>query len=204
MQNKIIILRSSCKLNGREAPGESRPGICWWTSRSTKEHFYNTPPPPLLVLLCPARHCDELICSSLNNQMFDCFLLISLTCVDQRTQQKWVEEEVDSHHTVHLCQSCSKSCSVFLNCSIINVPVFVRKGNVGVLDSMENHVKDVWLSHMSGCQKLSDEDSRDVEEEDDPKYEESFSEVKSSVDCVGRRNWIVRIFITPPDSSFCQ
>ena len=56
---------------------------------------------------------------------------------------------------------------------------------------------------MSGCQKLSDEDSRDVEEEDDPEDEESFSEVKSSVDCVGRRNWRVRIFITPPDS-FCQ
>ena len=55
---------------------------------------------------------------------------------------------------------------------------------------------------MSGCQKLSDEDSRDVEEEDDPEDEESFSEVKSSVDCVGRRNWRVRIFITPPDSSF--
>ena len=53
---------------------------------------------------------------------------------------------------------------------------------------------------MSGCQKLSDEDSRDVEEEDDPEDEESFSEVKSSVDCVGRRNWRVRIFITPPDS----
>ena len=57
---------------------------------------------------------------------------------------------------------------------------------------------------MSGCQKLGDEDSRDVEEEDDPEDEESFSEVKSSVDCVGRRNWRVRIFITPPDSSFCQ
>ena len=55
---------------------------------------------------------------------------------------------------------------------------------------------------MSGCQKLSDEDSRDVEEEDDPEDEESFSEVKSSVDCVGRRNWRVRIFITPPDLSF--
>ena len=53
---------------------------------------------------------------------------------------------------------------------------------------------------MSGCQKLSDEDSRDVEEEDDPEDEESFSEVKSSVDCVGRRNWRVRIFIAPPDS----
>ena len=52
---------------------------------------------------------------------------------------------------------------------------------------------------MSGCQKLSDEDSRDVEEEDDPEDEESFSEVKSSVDCVGRRNWRVRIFIAPPD-----
>ena len=57
---------------------------------------------------------------------------------------------------------------------------------------------------MSGCQKLSDEDSRDVEEEDDPEDEESFSEVKSSVDCVGRRNWRVRIFITPPDSSYRQ
>ena len=57
---------------------------------------------------------------------------------------------------------------------------------------------------MSGCQKLRDEDSRDLEEEDDPEDEESFSEVKSSVDCVGRRNWRVRIFITPPDSSFCQ
>ena len=57
---------------------------------------------------------------------------------------------------------------------------------------------------MSGCQKLSDEDSRDVEEEDDPEHKESFSEVKSSVDCVGRRIWRVRIFITPPDSSFCQ
>ena len=57
---------------------------------------------------------------------------------------------------------------------------------------------------MSGCKKLGDEDSRDVEEEDDPEDEESFSEVKSSIDCVGRRNWRVRIFITPPDSSFCQ
>ena len=54
---------------------------------------------------------------------------------------------------------------------------------------------------MSGCQKLGDKNSRDVEEEDDPEDEESFSEVKSSVDCVGRRNWRVRIFITPPDSS---
>ena len=57
---------------------------------------------------------------------------------------------------------------------------------------------------MSGCKKLSDEDSRDVEEEDDPEDEESFSEVKSSVDCVGRRNWRVRIFIAPPDSSCRQ
>ena len=57
---------------------------------------------------------------------------------------------------------------------------------------------------MSGCQKLGDEDSRDVEEEDDPEDEESFSEVKSSVDCVGRRNWRVRIFIAPPDSSCRQ
>ena len=57
---------------------------------------------------------------------------------------------------------------------------------------------------MAACKKLSDEDSRDVEEEDDPEDKESFSEVKSSVDCVGRRNWRVRIFITPPDSSFCQ
>ena len=53
---------------------------------------------------------------------------------------------------------------------------------------------------MSGCQKLGDENSRDVEEEDDPEGNESFSEVKSSVDCVGRRNWRVRIFIAPPDS----
>ena len=30
---------------------------------------------------------------------------------------------------------------------------------------------------MSGCQKFSDEDSRDVKEEDDPEDEESFSEV---------------------------
>ena len=43
-----------------------------------------------------------------------------------------------------------------------------------------------------------------MEEEDDPEDEESFSEVKSSVDCVGRRNWRVRIFITPPDSSYHQ
>ena len=55
---------------------------------------------------------------------------------------------------------------------------------------------------MSGCQKLGDEDSRDVEEEDDPEDEESFSEVKSSVDCVGRRNWRVRTIITPPNLSF--
>ena len=57
---------------------------------------------------------------------------------------------------------------------------------------------------MSGCKKLSDEDSRDVEEEDDPEDEESFSQVKSSVDCEGWRNWRVRIFITPPDSSCRQ
>ena len=57
---------------------------------------------------------------------------------------------------------------------------------------------------MSGCQKFGDEDSRYMEEEDDPDDEESFSKVKSSVDCVGRGNWRVRIFITPPDSSCHQ
>ena len=57
---------------------------------------------------------------------------------------------------------------------------------------------------MSGCQEPRDEDSRDVEEEDDPEDEESFSQVKSSVDCEGWRNWRVRIFITPPDSSFLR
>ena len=55
---------------------------------------------------------------------------------------------------------------------------------------------------MSGCKKLGDEESGDVEEEDDPEDKESFSEVKSSVDCIGRRNWRVRIFITPPFSLF--
>ena len=53
---------------------------------------------------------------------------------------------------------------------------------------------------MSGCKKLGDEESGDVEEEDDPEDKESFSEVQSSVDCVMRGNWRVRIFITPSDS----
>ena len=57
---------------------------------------------------------------------------------------------------------------------------------------------------MSGCQKFGDEESGDVEEEDDPEDKESFSEVKSSVNCVGRRNWRVMIFIIPPDSSYHQ
>ena len=87
---------------------------------------------------------------------------------------------------------------MFLNCSIINVPVFVRKRNVGVLDSMENHVKDVGFSHVPGCEKFSDEDSRDVEEEDDPEDKESFVEVQSSVERVGRRDWRGGGFIVPP------
>ena len=92
-----------------------------------------------------------------------------MTCVNQRSQQKRVEEEVDSHNTVNLYQSCFESSSVVLNRSIIHVPVFVRERNVGVLESMENDVKGVRFSHLLCSQELSDDDSRDMEEEDDPK-----------------------------------
>ena len=87
---------------------------------------------------------------------------------------------------------------MFLDCSIINIPVSVRERNVGVLNSMENHVQNVRFSHVPGCEKFGDEDSRDVEEEDDPEDKESFVEVQSSVEGVGRRNWRVGVFIVPP------
>ena len=63
---------------------------------------------------------------------------------------------------------------------------------------MENHVQNVRCSHVPGCEKFSDEDSRDVEEEDHPEDKESFVEVQSSVQGVGRRNWRVEVFIVPP------
>ena len=87
---------------------------------------------------------------------------------------------------------------MFLDCSIINIPVSVRERNVGVLNSMENHVQNVRCSHFPGCENFSDEDSRDVEEEDHPEDKESFVEVQSSVKRVGRRNWRVEVFIVPP------
>ena len=87
---------------------------------------------------------------------------------------------------------------MFLDCSIINIPVSVRERNVGVLNSVENHVQNVRCSDVPGCEKFSDEDSRDVEEEDDPEDKESFVEVQSSVEGVGRRNWRVGVFIVPP------
>ena len=98
----------------------------------------------------------------------------TLTCVDQWNQQKRVEEEVDRHHTVDLHQSCFESSSVFLDCSIINIPVSVRERNVGVLNRVENHVQNIRFSYVPGCEKFSDEDSRDVEEKDDPEDKESF------------------------------
>ena len=50
---------------------------------------------------------------------------------------------------------------------------------------------------MPCSQELGDDDSRDVEEEDQPKYNESVFQVQASVNCVGRGNWGVWIFIVP-------
>ena len=66
---------------------------------------------------------------------------------------------------------------MFLNCSIINIPISVRERDVGVLYCVQNILKDVGFSDVPGCEKFSDENSRDVEEEDEPEDKKSCGEV---------------------------
>ena len=64
---------------------------------------------------------------------------------------------------------------------------------------MQNILNDVGFSDGPGCEKFSDENSRDVEEEDEPEDKKSCGEVQSSVERVGRRGWRIWVRIVPPN-----